>query len=234
MASAAPGAAPRGAGVSGPAGTTAASGDPFLRRSGEPLPSALGTPRLWRVLLPWAVAALAMAAAVAAITVAYRVISARAPSLEVLSVPDGAAVYLSGASLGEVTPTHIPDVGEEGETVAVEVHLDGFRPYRESVTLHAGTNRQVFMLQPLRLRLHVETVPSGCQVYVDGVLRGRAPLDVDGLSPGEEVELRAIQEGYWPARRMVRMPEASTPDEAVDRVRLELRPLVREPDPRGP
>lgn len=36
-----------------------------------------------------------------------------------------------------------------------------------------------YLTQPPRLTLHIETVPPGCQVWVSGTLKGRAPLAME-------------------------------------------------------
>lgn len=182
---------------------TAASGerrDPFVARPWPSTPD-LGLPRPARTLG----AALVVGALVAGLayggSLLYAQATAVAPSLEVITVPTGAHVRVNGLPRAERTPLVVETVGAEGDVVSLAVSLDGHRPTELAVELHAGLNRRLVLLDPIRVSLVVHSEPPGAQVYVDGVLHGDAPLEVAGLRPGQRLSLRAVMPGRAPVER---------------------------------
>jgi len=120
--------------------------------------------------------------------------------LKLDSNPPGAEVYLNGALIGR-TPMQISL--DEG-TYDIELRLDGYMPYETRVRINAGqTTRLNPRLQPVPRTgtLEVTSDPSGAEVYVDGVYRGRTRLVLELDAGPHEVEVR--MSGYESYRARV-------------------------------
>jgi hypothetical protein len=61
-----------------------------------------------------------------------------------------------------------------------------------------------FVVVPAVSHLFIDTEPQGAQVFLDGELRGRSPLQLD-LPPGR-VRVRIVKEGYAPWSRTLTLP----------------------------
>lgn len=72
---------------------------------------------------------------------------------------------------------------------------------------------------PSTSALAIVTTPDGAEVFIDGVSRGRAPLNVE-MPVGKKVELRADASGYSAATRSIAIE--TTPQT----VRIDLAPLI--------
>ncbi|WP_457628670.1 PEGA domain-containing protein [Oceanithermus sp.] len=113
----------------------------------------------------------------------------RTGTLSIDSSPQGAEVYLDGARVGR-TPMQISL--DEG-SYDVELRLADYEPYRARVQVRAGqTARLSPRLQPVPRTgtLEVTSDPSGAEVYVDGVYRGRTHLVLDLDAGTHDVEVR--------------------------------------------
>ncbi len=128
-------------------------------------------------------------------------------TLSVESSPDGAKVYVDGSYRGR-TPLAI---GLRAGLHEVELRLDGYEPYRARVQIRAG---QTTRLSPRLVRvarngsLFVDSSPQGAQVYVDGELSGRTPVQLVLGEGVHDVELRL--EGYEPYRARVQIRAGQT------------------------
>ena len=189
--------------------------DPFMA---QPPPmaatEALGKPEPKKWLIPIVLVGVAVL-----LLVGLGAILAARPAtttLEIMSVPEGATVTLGGRELPGVTPITVEDV-QPGQTLQVEVRLRGYEPHSEELPVEEGENRRVLLLNPVRVTLHVETTPSGAQVYVDNVLRGSAPLDIPGLTAGQRISLRSVAPGRQAVTR-----DLTISDERAQGVTLEL------------
>lgn len=117
-----------------------------------------------------------------------------AATLAVNSQPAGAIVLVNGANRG-TTPCRI-DALPSGE-VQLELKMEGFAPFRQSVKLSAGQTFQVdapLTAQPGSLQ--ILTTPEKAKVYVDNQLRGDSPVTLDGLPPGDHrvrIELKGFE-----------------------------------------
>ncbi len=116
---------------------------------------------------------------------------AEAPSGTLLVTSDqGGDVYVDGVRK-DVAPAIIPGVAA-GDHV-VEVRKDGAQPWRQTVTVVAGQQVKVAAsfgpaapsVTASSLRL-ISSEPD-VEVFVDGEDKGRAPVTVDNLKPGEHI-----------------------------------------------
>jgi hypothetical protein len=78
--------------------------------------------------------------------------------------------------------------------------------------------------------LEIESSPSGADVYVNGVRRGKTPLVLDNVVPGA-ARLVLEKDGYWPRRTAVVVPEGKR---ITVRLKLEeARGIIRVEKPEG-
>lgn len=120
---------------------------------------------------------------------------ARTGTLSISSNPTGAVVLVDGESRG-VTPLSI--ALKPGEH-SVELRGGG-DPRTVPVTIAAGTQVTQYIELPALPsvqvgQIQIRTEPAGAQVIVDGVPRGRSPLLVEGIAPGEHLVLLASSFG---------------------------------------
>ncbi|MCB9591933.1 MAG: protein kinase [Sandaracinaceae bacterium] len=147
----------------------------------------LGKPQPIRFIL--AAVAVALLVAIVAAVGAWFASRPDPTTLTLITTPEGAEVSLDGDPLPHQTPVTLPDL-QPGRVVQLELHRSGHEDRTDSFTLREGENRRVYHLNPIQVTLRITTEPVGAQVWVDGVLRGSSPLEIAGLSIGEELALR--------------------------------------------
>ncbi len=105
--------------------------------------------------------------------------------LSISSTPSGAAVAVDGTSKG-VTPVvltltpgaHLVELRGAGEPRTLPITMTAGAQMSQYVELSGGAVPKLGQLQ-------VRTEPAGAQVTVDGVARGRSPVLVGDLAPGQ-------------------------------------------------
>ena len=114
-------------------------------------------------------------------------------TMQVKSAPGGADVYVDGIYRGS-TATTVGNLAAGSHFALLK--LVGYQDWSGLVTVRPG---QVTILDiPLQVQtemntgfIHIESMPSGASVYVDGVYQGVTqggnPLDLTGIPPGEHV-----------------------------------------------
>jgi hypothetical protein len=193
--------------------------DPFIAQPQPYAPEALGKPEPKRWIVPAVLALLGLAAVVA--VGAFFAARTKPTSFEIISVPAGASVQLDGRAIAGVTPVTIPDI-EPGRTYRVHLSHPGYEPRESELVPNEGSNRNVFLLNQIRVTLRIETQPPGAQVWVDNMLRGSAPLEIPGLAVGQRVLLRSSAPGRDQVTREVTLAEG----ELTPRIVLELPPAT--------
>jgi hypothetical protein len=105
--------------------------------------------------------------------------------LSITSTPAGAAVLVDGSPQGTTpvvltlkTGNHLVELRGGGEPRTLPITMTAGAQMSQYVELPGGTASKLGQLQ-------VRTEPAGAQVSVDGVARGRAPLVVAELTPGQ-------------------------------------------------
>jgi hypothetical protein len=131
------------------------------------------------------------------------------PSTGVLTVstnPAGAQVYVDNTERG-TTPLTV--------TLAAGSHLVELRgagePRTMPVTITAGAQTSQYIELPLGTAvgsLQVRTEPAGAQVSVDGVPRGKSPVLVENLTPGEHAV--ALDSDFGSVKHTVTVQAATT------------------------
>jgi len=114
-------------------------------------------------------------------------------TIDVMSEPSGAEVTVNGIVKG-VTPVKVTDVPKGRATV--KFHLEGFADEIRELAVNAGDQQTLpVVLKGLPGTLHLVSVPDGARFYVNGEARGKGPLAITGLKPGDYA-VRAELEGY--------------------------------------
>lgn len=120
--------------------------------------------------------------------------------VNVTSEPAGAQVLIAGEVRG-TTPLETQVLAGNH---AVELRLDGFKPWTTDVQVKAG---EPLTLGPVKLglpdaRLALRSEPSGAAVSVSGVYRGQTPLELE-LRPDLAHAIVVTKPGYEAASRSV-------------------------------
>ncbi len=136
----------------------------------------------------------------------------------VSSRPPGATIIAEGVEAG-LTPA---TVALEAGTRRIEVRLEGFKPWRRSLTVAARDRVELptIELQEADGVLTVESVPPGAAVTINGRFRGTTPVDVD-VAPGRSHEVIVARAGYETVTRTVAMERRGGQS-----LRVELTPRI--------
>lgn len=120
----------------------------------------------------------------------------------VTAEPAGASVTLDGAAVG-TTPTLLPHV--PGGTHELLVEAPGWKPQRIPLELRPPEPALVrATLVSVSAAVEITSEPSGAEVSVNGVPRGRAPITVSGIAEGTAT-VEASLPGYEPWRFEVQL-----------------------------
>jgi TolB-like protein len=113
--------------------------------------------------------------------------------LVIKSEPTGAVVQLNGQQKG-ITPIDLPELASGDYSITVSKDL--YHISEEKFTITDGSdNQRTVVLHPAFGSLKVETTPIRANVFVDGKLRGQAPLSVSEL-PSGSYRLKVTQDLY--------------------------------------
>ncbi len=121
--------------------------------------------------------------------------------LHIITVPAGAKVTVDGQVLAEPTPTTIR--GARGKRFLFGFELPRYqREEQEFVVPEQGGEHQVVArLDPMVVKLTVESTPTGAEVFVGGNSVGRTPLELPGLDPQSTTSIELRLKGYRPVRQ---------------------------------
>lgn len=129
--------------------------------------------------------------------------------LKIVSEPSGAEVSVNGVVRG-TTPALVTDVPKGRATV--KLTLPGFRDEVISDLVIGAGDRQTVsrVLEGLPGTLSLASVPDGARFYVNGEYRGRSPLVLSGMQPGE-YDVRAEKDGFGVETRRITVENGATP-----------------------
>jgi hypothetical protein len=122
-----------------------------------------------------------------------------------------AEVYVDGTKQKDKTPTLISDVVEGAHVV--EVRKDPSMPWKQTVTVKAGQTVKVHAELQATIggpggSIRVLCNTPGAEVFLDGTLMGKPPLDIKDVKPGVHViEVRAP--GYQPKKERLEVSAGS-------------------------
>jgi len=150
--------------------------------------------------------------------------SATYGALSVDSSPQGAKIYLNGYYRG-ISPYSFDQLTPGSYTV--ETVLDGYRSSTTMVRISAGSTTNVsttlLSLSSTPNSIYVTSDPRNAFVYLDTIYKGKTPLTMTGISPGDHViELNAP--GYHSWNTTVSLPGGST--RTVSATMISLVPAV--------
>ena len=115
--------------------------------------------------------------------------------LYVTSSPAGADIYLDGEATGKKTPAQLEVSPGEHQ---VEVRMSGFLTQSKSASVAKNeVSRVEFSLTRGKGALTVMSEPMEAEVYLDGTLKGNAPITIKDITTGEH-ELKLHKQGYAP------------------------------------
>ncbi len=135
-------------------------------------------------------------------------------TIEVISEPSDADVYVDGYSVGKTPVKAKVDVGEH----TVRISKNHYFEVEKKVKVNVEQVVQVTeKLKPMGV-IVVTSIPSGAQVYVNGIYKGTTPVEVH-LSGGEYL-LKVYKEGYGGMDRKVKIQPLTT-----KAVSFELKPV---------
>ena len=113
--------------------------------------------------------------------------------LDVVTDPAGAEVTVNGIGRG-TTPVTVRDLPKG--TIVVKLVMDGYKEETREIRMNAGEQQTLSVsLAGLPGTLHLLSDPAGASFYVNDEARGRAPLTISGLKPGDYV-VRCEKDGY--------------------------------------
>lgn len=139
-------------------------------------------------------------------------------NVSISSIPQGAKVKINGKNKG-ITPIGLKL--SEGK-YTVSLHADGYKPWQTRFMVRA--NKSV-ILENIQLEkpegwLVVKSNPSGAEVNIDRIAKGKTPLKLS-MSPATRHVLRVDKSGYEAIIKDVKI----VPDE-VKTINLDLVPIV--------
>lgn len=134
----------------------------------------------------------------------------RSLTLEVVSVPPGAAVKIDGRPIGQPTPATVR-LPTPKRPLLVELTLPGFRPWSTRTSPRSGERRHrlVASLVAASGRLTIDSAPQAAEVLINEVRRGTTPLTLSKLPLNEELRVELRLRGYEPERRVLRWERTS-------------------------
>jgi hypothetical protein len=143
-------------------------------------------------------------------------LTSKTARLDITSEPSGAAVYIDNAPRG-ASPCEVEATADTN--AHVELKLDGYASFSETITLQAGGRYPVkARLVPLPAEFEVTSTPSGARTFVDNEFRGVTPVTVAGLARGGH-QLKVDLKGYEPQERSFTISNAGKIREDVALVR---------------
>lgn len=149
-------------------------------------------------------------------------------TIDISSEPSGAEVTVNGISRGKtpLTVTEIP----RGRAV-VKFKLEGFEEEVRELAVNAGDRQALpVALKGLPGTMHLVSVPDGARFYLNDEARGKGPLAITGLKPGE-YKVRAELEGYGTVTRTVTLGNGTSAREefrlssAMGRIEVRTSPV---------
>jgi len=121
-------------------------------------------------------------------------------SLEVLSEPAGAEVYMQGVRRG-VTPITLSSIPKGN--VSIEIKMTGYAAYKKVFLVRSGASEILNVsLEALPARMDISVTPAFATVELDGKVVGKGSIGLSRCAPGEH-SIRIYAEGYDPVEENI-------------------------------
>lgn len=114
-------------------------------------------------------------------------------SVDILSEPPGATVYLAGKNIGETPLSHVEL--KDGDS-ALKLDLAGFEPTTYRIKEGESAVKVILELPPYRVS--VVTDPLGAEVFLNEKSVGKTPIQSLGIPSEGARKLRITHDGYLP------------------------------------
>lgn len=133
--------------------------------------------------------------------------------VDITSEPSGALVFNGREKVG-ITPLRL-QLMEGSHTLSVVA--DGFKAWDGTIETRPNEYQDLplIRLEPANAQLHVNSIPRGANVTVNGRYRGQSPIKLD-LSPDIDYEIGLSKAGYGSTVRRVRLNSAASESITVD------------------
>jgi hypothetical protein len=129
--------------------------------------------------------------------------------------PAGATVIVNGVERG-VTPVKLENVPKGLATIVFR--LAGYEEETRELRMQAGASQTLSLrLKGRAAQLKVVSTPEGARVFLDDDFKGKTPLSLSSVKPGDH-SLRVELDGYAPVTRSITMANAGA---ATEEFRLE-------------
>jgi hypothetical protein len=117
------------------------------------------------------------------------------------SKPPGALVAIDGKPLDEKTPLSWKT--KPGARHEIDVTLTGYQAFHDTVLVPEGGGdvKVLAFLPPRTVKLRVTSTPAGADVYLNGALKGRTPIELSDLSPDSATDVEVRLKDYAPEHR---------------------------------
>ncbi len=120
--------------------------------------------------------------------------------VNLITDPSGAEVMVNGIVRG-TTPLLVRDIPKG--TATVKFKLDGFKDEVRELRMNAGEQQTLSItLEGLPGTLHLLSTPASASFYVNDEARGRGPLTIPGLKPGDYT-VRCEADGFATMTRVI-------------------------------
>jgi serine/threonine protein kinase len=167
-----------------------------------------GAPK-WIKLVIAGVAAVSLAAGVTFFIIrATRDKPPAVGSIRIESVPSGAEVSFDGTRLAGSTPMTIDSV-PVGTRHEIKLELARYKPHTETVDVprNGGEIAVRGVFAEITGKLRVLTQPDGAEIWIDGQLRGRAPMTISDLDMATAKQLELRLKDYQPYTQTLQWPD---------------------------
>lgn len=124
-------------------------------------------------------------------------------SIYVSSSPSGARIHLNDQYQG-LSPITLS--GLRPGSYSIDAEMDGYETAETTVTVSAGTTRNVYLTLVSPGSVSVESNPTDAYVYVNGAMVGKTPYVVTGLSNGDH-EFMVTKNGYYNWKKTITVLE---------------------------
>ncbi len=119
----------------------------------------------------------------------------KAGTVSIFSEPSDAVIFIDGKEVG-TTPAIITDPSPGTHTI--EVKMDGFKSWTESVDIESGKEFTITAdLQMNAGSINVNSIPPEAMVHIDNKEVGKAPVTISDLNPGKHL-VTIILDEYEP------------------------------------